>query len=1023
MQGIAVLHVRPEDWTGPSLPAEFDTTVAYSTAGALSALETTPADCVVVEHSLDGGEGVAALAEIRERTPSIPVVLCTDRADGTVAAAGTRNGASEYVPRDGDQALADRIRALTDQQGGESRELALRRTNDALAELASLAARDDRSRTALIEEALNIGCRRLDLPIGFFTRIEDERQHVEAAAGATGEVVEGMTVDLSATYCRQTIQQDGLLGITDAVNEGWAGDPALEKFGIACYLGGAVVIDGETFGTICFADQEPREREFSDGERRLVELLVEWVGSEIERQRREEDLQHYADIIEAVDDGVYALDSDGNFTLVNDAMTDLTGYDRETLLGSDTGFIKREETVDRGESVPVEMLKGERPTEETFELSIQRADGGDFPARDHMTILREDNGSFAGSAGVIRDITEQKERDAALRRLLGTTRSLMRARTPTEVADIVANAARETLGFEMTLVRLYDPDDDALVPAVSAAEHASAEDRPVRASDDGYPGEAFTTGQIIQKNEFDGYEDYDSGPAASAMYLPLGEYGVLSVASSEPEAFDDSDRSIAEILASNATEAFERVEREQELLRYKTAVENVHDMVYVLDDEDRFQLVTQPLAAYLGFTREEMLGSNPSEVLPDHVVERFETGIATLRNSDRESVEIETELTTATGAKRPVEVEVSLLPGEAEFRGTVGVVRDLTELKEAREQLSEERDRFSYLCDSLPDPVVETELVDGDPIVRSVNPAFEETFAVDADAIEDRELTDSLRGPDGQQTTAPSFDIDSEDDPTQDEIRRQTADGFRDFLFRGVPYERGDGRPWAFGIYTDITEQRERQRRLEVLNRVLRHNLRNDMTVVIGIAEEFSRHPDQPPDEELLETLLEKAEGVVSLSDRAREIESAVRRDNASDAPAEPDALAERVAETLADDYPSATVRVDTDPVPPVADTRLRRALYEAIENALEHNEAPTVEIEVTADDSSVEISIADDGTGIPDEELDVVSGSVEITQLTHGTGLGLWLITWLTESYGGRALFDSEGGTTVTLRLPRTDR
>jgi PAS domain S-box-containing protein len=1142
MSATAVLHVRPDGWSGPALGDEFDVTVVNGSDAAVAALERDNLDCAVVEADLGAEDGIDVVAALRERAPSLPILLCSAIADGTLAAAATRHDVTEYVPRDGSVRVADRIRAVIDTRNplGESfesiagsiadavvaidpdsrivfandelaalsghahedlvgdsferlippeyrdahraavqqyvssgertidweyvelsllradgeevpvavsfgefehsgnryftgvireiterkeRQHALEATNDALEELATLAARSDLSRTERLREAIAIGRERLDLPIGYLTRTDGETQHVEVVEGASDLVTEDMSAPLSKTYCRETIQQDELLAIADAEQEGWGNHPSFEAFGVSCYLGGKVTVDGETYGTLCFASRGARERSFTDAEGRLVRLLVGWIGNEIERDQRESELQRYAHIIEAVDDGVYALDDDGEFTLVNDAMTDLTGHDETALLNSHTSKIKDDATVDRAVSIVREMLAGTRSDEETFELALQRADGTSFPSQDHMTILWDDDDEFDGTAGVIRDVTEQKERDEALEGLLGTTRSLMRAQTPTEVAEIVVSAASETLGFEQNLVRLHDPETETLVPAEAVAPDTSASDRPVRDDDEGYTGEAFTSGQTLVVDDLREEVDYDSGLSVSGMYLPLGDHGTLSIGSTDPAAFDDSDRSMAEILVSNATAAFDRVERERELLRYETAVENVNDMLYVLDGDGRFQLVTQPLASYLGFDRDEMLESRPDVVLNDETLDRFRDAIRTLWAEDRESVEIETQLTTADGSPRPVEIEISLIPGESTFKGTVGVVRDRTELHETRERLHQERTRFSYLFDALPDPVVETELVDGTPVVRSTNPAFVETFDLEQTTVTGASLTSLLRAPDGQGGEGSELSRVATDDSVQGELRRWTADGFRDFLFRGVPYERGDGRQFAFGIYTDITEQRERQRRLEVLNRVLRHNLRNDMTVVLGTAEELRRRSEDPANRSLFDTLLRKAEEVVSLSDRAREIEAAVQREGGSDRHVSPTELVDGVVEELAPEYPDATVSTTAGTVPTVADERLRTAIYEVVENALEHNEAPTVEISVTADESSVEITVSDDGSGIPEDELAVVAGDVPITQLTHGTGLGLWLVTWLTESYGGTATFDCEDGTTVTLRLPHTDR
>jgi signal transduction histidine kinase len=57
----------------------------------------------------------------------------------------------------------------------------------------------------------------------------------------------------------------------------------------------------------------------------------------------------------------------------------------------------------------------------------------------------------------------------------------------------------------------------------------------------------------------------------------------------------------------------------------------------------------------------------------------------------------------------------------------------------------------------------------------------------------------------------------------------------------------------------------------------------------------------------------------------------------------------------------------------------------------------------------------------LPDLEWAVISGTTEITQLTHGSGLGLWTARWVTEAYGGsiERVETELGGTGTRLRLP----
>jgi signal transduction histidine kinase len=116
-----------------------------------------------------------------------------------------------------------------------------------------------------------------------------------------------------------------------------------------------------------------------------------------------------------------------------------------------------------------------------------------------------------------------------------------------------------------------------------------------------------------------------------------------------------------------------------------------------------------------------------------------------------------------------------------------------------------------------------------------------------------------------------------------------------------------------------------------------------------------------------------------------------------------------------------ATVVRNFAELPPVlAGDRLQRAFAELIANAVEHAETATPRLHLTTGptgDGRVAVRFTDDGPGIPDTEWAVISGDAEVTQLQHGTGLGLWLVRWIVDSYNGTlSRSRNPAGTTVTL-------
>lgn len=173
----------------------------------------------------------------------------------------------------------------------ERREESLRRLHEALSD-------SDPSFEEKIGEILAIACDRLGVEFGFLTSIDDGAQTIEAARGSHPPVTPGDTSPLSEGYCRKTVERDDPLAVREISGEEWEGDPARDRFDWGCYIGSKVTVDGELYGTLCFSDPDPRERQFTDDERTYVELLTQWVSFELERVRYQRDLQRQNERLE-----------------------------------------------------------------------------------------------------------------------------------------------------------------------------------------------------------------------------------------------------------------------------------------------------------------------------------------------------------------------------------------------------------------------------------------------------------------------------------------------------------------------------------------------------------------------------------------------------------------------------------------------------------------------------------------------------------------------------------------------------
>jgi len=206
---------------------------------------------------------------------------------------------------------------------------------------------------------------------------------------------------------------------------------------------------------------------------------------------------------------------------------------------------------------------------------------------------------------------------------------------------------------------------------------------------------------------------------------------------------------------------------------------------------------------------------------------------------------------------------------------------------------------------------------------------------------------------------------------------------------------------------------------VNVLNRVLRHNLRNDLTVIRG---HTRRMMDQADVETHGDVCLGRIDDLIGLSQKARELERIVGEDFAHQ-DMDIAALVERLIENLRQNFPDASFTVEHDgEVTAAVQPSFERAVEELVENAAKHaGEAPTVSITIEPVPNAVEIRIADDGPGLDETELEVVAKGTE-TPLIHGSGLGLWLVHWIVSAHDGEVKPEiTPEGTMMTLSVPRS--
>jgi PAS domain S-box-containing protein len=228
------------------------------------------------------------------------------------------------------------------------------------------------------------------------------------------------------------------------------------------------------------------------------------------------------------------------------------------------------------------------------------------------------------------------------------------------------------------------------------------------------------------------------------------------------------------------------------------------------------------------------------------------------------------------------------------------------------------------------------------------------------------------------------------------------------------------------GFQKDVTEEKVREQRLAVLNRVMRHNLSNDINVVQGYVDNLLEQVDDEQRRAQLEEVraaavkLERVGEAVSRAERTLDqCGKAQRTVSVGD-------LLSELHETMGETHPAVDLTLEVEDGPwHVVGNGLEEVFAELLENAIVHNDSdePTVSVTVrTAPETRghVEVRIRDNGPGIPSRLVEVFREGQE-TPLNHGDGLGLWIVHWVVTLLGGTTRIDASNRTTVSITLPTT--
>jgi len=291
--------------------------------------------------------------------------------------------------------------------------------NNALESFTDIVTDAERTVDQQITDLLDLGASYLDLDIGILSEIDGSEYTVRNVV-APGDTIEpGDTFDLTDTYCSLVYDADEPV-MFHSVDAGSVKDhPAYQKQGMEAYVGVPVFVDDQRYGTLNFSRSESRETPITDVEESFVRIMAQWIGTELARQQRQEELkrtsQFLQDSQEVASVGGWEVDLRSGMLQWSEQVYRIHGLplDSDPTPEEGTEFYHPEDRDTIREAFDRLTTEGE-PYD--LELRIVRADNDEIRWVRTLGEPRYEDDEIVAVHGTFQDVTERKEREQELQR-------------------------------------------------------------------------------------------------------------------------------------------------------------------------------------------------------------------------------------------------------------------------------------------------------------------------------------------------------------------------------------------------------------------------------------------------------------------------------------------------------------------------------------------------------------------------------------------------------------------------------
>ncbi|MBN2077337.1 MAG: PAS domain S-box protein [Spirochaetes bacterium] len=756
---------------------------------------------------------------------------------------------------------------------------------------------------------------------------------------------------------------------------------------------------------------------FSDQELlTTVEIGLNKHANDVKLRSSEE---RYRSLWENIGEALFLHRKSGSLVDCNPAMEQLLGHSREVLMAMNMKDLFASPSDWRRYSR--ELAKGSVVGD--FEVDVERGDGAVIRCLVRANVKPGIHGGKDVVEGTLRDVTERRRMEDALRR------------SEEQYRQLVENLNDVIFTLNTTGVITY------MSPVIERMSGYRLDD-------------------VVGRNFRDLVHPED---------LPDLEARFARTLSSELDSFEfrvvDRDGSVRHVRTSSRavavkgkvtgltglmTDITERRRMEEALKesesRYRAIFDGSMYLVYVYDLQGRFIDANDATLEFFGYSREDIPSLSFADVLSGEDLEKAYSQAASVITSRSRSTVTEYSVRTRSGEVRCVEATASLLSHHGRSEAILGVGRDITERRKALEELRHANMEKTHLLNSITSILIGVSTKD---VITHWNHMAEITFGISRDEAQGKKISGfSLDWDWSEIFTGISTCILDNRPVNVSDVRFRDKNGNDGLLGISITPITGDGGSLeGFLVFgKDITEKRLMERQLQQSAKMatigeiatgIAHELNQPLNV-IKTASQFLM--DSIKEKYYTEEFLEERVGkIIAQTDRAAHIITHLRdfgrKSDEDFKPGHPNVPVQVALDLMAEQLKLRSIQVHyrlMDGLPEIMGdaTKLEQVFINLAVNARDafeemdgsgHDPVITVSSIFDKKSNQVRIDFADNGPGMPADIVDKIFEPFFTTkEVGRGTGLGLSISYNIIKAHKGEITVDSgPEGTVFHIALP----